>query len=86
MAFNPGPIICTTTAAVTHNKKINQDKEETSDTNYTSTTNKYMNNYNPVNSPKEILEELKSNYNENGIKLIPFFYFLCFKSNNIIIF
>ncbi len=73
MAFNPGPLICSTTAAVSHNQRVNKSNEATGSS--LSRSAKSMTNYNPISSPKEILEELKfvleaeRNKDENSIAI-----------------
>lgn len=73
MTFNPGPLICSTTAAVTHNQRVNRNNEEK--VSSTCERTKSMTNYDPITSPKEILEELKlvleqdRNKDENSISV-----------------
>ena len=57
MGVNPGPIICSTTAAITHNQRINKENEK--QINLTNNVIKATETYDPVSSTKEILEELK---------------------------
>lgn len=57
MGVNPGPIICTTTSAITHNQRVNRISDENVSSIHETT--KSMTNYNPITSPKEILKELK---------------------------
>lgn len=73
MSINSGPIICTTTAAITHNQRVNKNNEEK--VSSTNNRNKVMTNYETITSPKEILEELKFvieqeiNKEENSISM-----------------
>lgn len=62
MAFNPGPLICSITAAVTHNQRVIRNSENSENKNEivsSSEVKKVMTNYQPVTSQKEMLEELK---------------------------
>lgn len=58
MSFNPGFLIASTTAAVTHNQRVNKNKNE-NETNLSYEKTKFMTIYDPVTSSKEILKELK---------------------------
>lgn len=73
MAFNPGPIICTTTAAITHNQRMNNiDENNNKETTISSTTknDSSMTPYQSVSldSQKEILEETKRLLEEKKCK------------------
>lgn len=59
MAFNPGPLICSITAAVTHNQRVIRNSENKNEIVSSSEVKKVMTNYQPVTSQKEMLEELK---------------------------
>lgn len=72
MSINPG-IWSAINASVSHNQKVNRNNEDS--TSSMSGSTKFMTNYNPISSPKEILEELKFileegiNKDENSISI-----------------
>jgi len=72
MGVNPG-IWSAINASINHNQRVNKSNEATGSS--VSRSTKSMTNYNPISSPKEILEELKfileaeRNKDENSIAI-----------------